>query len=116
MGDFWGIKRYNSSLDDRDGVSMLAVNSEKGKQLFDLAQDSCNVHSYALHIAAEHNQSYREPEPYPVKRHELIKILEKDGASALVRAMSCPDIKKNLLWARMPDIIKRIYQKMKGHI
>lgn len=116
LGDFWGIKHYNASLDDRDGVSMLAVNSEKGEQLFDLTHDSCKVYSYALHIATEHNQSYREPEPYPAKRHELVEILEKDGASALVRAMSCPDVKKNLLWARMPDIVKRIYQKMRGRI
>ena len=116
LGDFWGIKHYNSSLDDRDGVSMIAVNSEKGELLFDLVQDSCKVYSYALHIAAKNNQSYREPEPYPLKKRELVKILKKDGASALVRAMSCPDIKKNLLWARMPDIIKRVYQKLKGHI
>lgn len=116
LGDFWGIKHYNASLDDRDGVSMLAVNSEKGEQLFDLTQDACKVYSYALHIATEHNQSYREPEPYPVKKHELVEILEKDGASALVHAMSCTTVKKNLLWARMPDIIKRIYRKMKGRI
>lgn len=116
LGDFWGIKHYNASLDDRDGVSMLAVNSEKGEQLFDLTQDACKVYSYALHIATEHNQSYREPVPYPVKKHELVEILEKDGASALVHAMSCTTVKKNLLWARMPDIIKRIYWKMKGRI
>lgn len=116
LGDFWGIKRYNASLDDRDGVSMLAVNSEKGEQLFDLTQDACKVYSYALHIATEHNQSYREPELYPVKKHELVEILKKDGASALVHAMSCTTVKKNLLWARMPDILKRIYQKVKGSI
>ena len=95
---------------------MLAVNSEKGEQLFDLTQDACKVYSYALHIATEHNQSYRKPEPYPVKKHELVEILEKDGVSALVHAMSCTTVKKNLLWARMPDIIKRIYRKMKGRI
>ncbi len=116
LGDFWGIQHYNASLDDRDGVSMLAVNSEKGEQLFDLTQDACKVYSYALHIATEHNQSYREPEPYPVKKHELVEILKKDGASALVHAMSCTTVKKNLLWARMPDILKRIYQKVKGSI
>ena len=111
LGDFWGIKHYNSSLDDRDGVSMLAVNSEKGEQLFALAQDSCTTYSYDLSVAAKHNQSYREPETYPLKKHEFVKILEKDGASALVRAMSCTEVKKNLLWARMPDNVKRIYQK-----
>ena len=116
LGDFWGIKHYNSSLDDRDGVSMLAVNSEKGEQLFALAQDSCTTYSYDLSVAAKHNQSYREPATYPLKKHEFVKILEKDGASALVRAMSCTEVKKDLLWARMPDNVKRIYQKMKGRV
>lgn len=116
LGDFWGIQRYNEYLDDRDGVSMLAVNSEKGEWLFGLAQNSCITYSYDLSVAVKHNQSYREPVPYPVKKHELVEILQKDGASALVHAMSCTTVKKNLLWARMPDIIKRIYRKMKGHI
>lgn len=116
LGDFWGIKHYNLSLDDRDGVSMLAVNSSKGEQLFAFAKESCIIYSYDLSVAVKHNQSYREPEPYPAKKHELVKILEKDGLSALVCAMSCSNIKKNILWARMPNIVKRIYQKMKGRI
>jgi coenzyme F420-reducing hydrogenase beta subunit len=116
LGDFWGIQRYNSLLDDREGVSMLAVNSEKGKQLFAFAQDSCKVYPYALSIATKHNQSYNKPIPYPTKKRELVEILEEKGEAALVRAMACPNIIKNLAWARMPTVLKKMYQKLRGRV
>ena len=31
LGDFWGIQKHNKSLNDKDGVSMLAVNTQLGK-------------------------------------------------------------------------------------
>lgn len=116
LGDFWGIQRYNSSLDDREGVSMLAVNSEKGRKLFTFVQDSCILYPYEFSIAAKHNQSYNEPEPYPERKREYVNILEKRGEAELVRVMSCPNVKKNLIWAKMPIALKKAYKKLKGKI
>ena len=48
LADFWGIEKSDSSFKDSKGVSLVLVNSEKGKQLFSEAAKymdiiSCNV-------------------------------------------------------------------------
>lgn len=116
LGDFWGIQHYNPSLKDWQGVSMLAVNSENGKQLFALAQNSCKVYDYPLSTAAKHNQSYNEPEPYSPHKRKLVEILEQDGEAALVRAMTCPNVKKDLIWLKTPNALKKIYKTMRGRV
>ncbi len=116
LGDFWGIQRYNHSLKDWQGVSMLAVNSEKGRQLFDSVKGSCRVYDYPLSTASRHNQSYNEPEPYPPQKRKLVEILEKGGEAELVRTMACPNLKKSLVWVRIPVVLRKIYKKLRGGV
>lgn len=35
LADFWGIEKINLKLDNNKGTSMVLINSEKGKELFD---------------------------------------------------------------------------------
>lgn len=32
LGDFWGIEKFNSSLNDKKGTSLVLINNKKGKQ------------------------------------------------------------------------------------
>lgn len=34
MGDCWGIEKFNAELDDNKGVSLLLINTNRGKQIF----------------------------------------------------------------------------------
>lgn len=114
LGDFWGIQRYNPALRDQDGVSMLAVNSEKGKYLFDGVKEGCTIHAYPLSYAARHNPSFCSPTPYPQRKRELAAILSEQGEAALVRALACTDVKKRLLYAKIPVPLRKLYQKLLG--
>lgn len=40
LGDFWGISNYDPKLDNEQGTSVVLVNSEKGKLLFNWAEDN----------------------------------------------------------------------------
>lgn len=35
IGDFWGIENVNPAFDDKNGVSLVLINTEKGKDVFD---------------------------------------------------------------------------------
>lgn len=35
LGDFWGVKQCHKELDDDKGISIVLLNTEKGKELFD---------------------------------------------------------------------------------
>jgi chromosome partitioning protein len=34
LGDFWGVEKYYPSYSDNQGVSLVMINSERGKFLF----------------------------------------------------------------------------------
>lgn len=40
MGDFWGIEKSMPEFEDEKGVSLLLVNTEKGRRIFDDIQDT----------------------------------------------------------------------------
>ena len=48
LGDFWGIKNYDSALDNEKGTSVILVNSLKGRKLLAMAQDSLILHKRSL--------------------------------------------------------------------
>lgn len=48
LGDFWGIGRYDSSLDNEKGTSVVLVNSEKGRKLLALSQEKLVLHKRSL--------------------------------------------------------------------
>ena len=43
LGDFWNIEKINSRLDDGKGISLVLINTEKGKQLFNSISDKVNI-------------------------------------------------------------------------
>lgn len=48
LGDFWGIGRYDSSLDNEKGTSVVLVNSEKGRKLLALSREKLVLHKRSL--------------------------------------------------------------------
>lgn len=42
LADFWGIENINSKLDNDHGTSMILLNSEKGRQIFEKIKDKIN--------------------------------------------------------------------------
>lgn len=114
LGDFWKIQKYNKKLSDQKGVSMLSVNSERGRALLDSVKDTSVLWEYPLSHASSNNQSFNGPVPFPKRKRELENILEKDGETALVNALACTNVKKNLIYAKTPESVKKIYQKLRG--
>lgn len=42
LADFWGIENIDKTLDQNKGTSMILLNSQKGKELFEKIQDNLN--------------------------------------------------------------------------
>lgn len=41
IGDFWGWEKYHKEWNDNKGVSLVIVNTDLGKRLFELMKDNC---------------------------------------------------------------------------
>ncbi len=116
LGDFWGIQNYNKKLHDQNGVSMLSVNTELGKHYFEKIRANCEVYEYPIENAAAKNQAFRERECVcsRIGKNELVSILNQHGDAALLERLSCPNIKKQIVYAKTPMFIKKVWNRVRG--
>ena len=114
LGDFWGIQRYNKALHDTKGVSMISLNTSRGKEMFDMIKDNCEIYAYPLEYASDHNEAFKKPTARPKSRDTLERVLHEQGEAALVSAMSCSKVKKELIYAKIPKLVKKIYSFLRG--
>ena len=55
MADFWGIENLDPSMDQDRGTSLVMVNSDKGKVLFDTIKDKINWRQFTMKDAEAGN-------------------------------------------------------------
>jgi acetyltransferase-like isoleucine patch superfamily enzyme/coenzyme F420-reducing hydrogenase beta subunit len=84
IGDFWGIKNQS----DRDmfkGISVVMINSAKGKVLFDNAKDDMVVQRHTLDEVIEGNSALLENPVRTVKQDQFFKLLQRNPFSICVK-------------------------------
>lgn len=67
LSDFWGIGKWNASLNDDKGVSAIFIHSQKGKKLFEKVKDNFRIYEISFQEAIIDNPSYVEscdPSPF----------------------------------------------------
>lgn len=114
LGDFWGIQKYNKRLNDQKGVSMISLNTQIGQALFKKIENKCTVCRYPIECAADRNVSFNGPKKYPDQRTWYLEILETEGEDRLVEQLSCKNIKKEIIYAKTPEFVKRVYNVIRG--
>lgn len=83
IGDFWGIEKCKPHMDDNKGVSLVLVNSEKGRDLFDSIKDTIYFEESNKTECLQHN--LREPTPLPPNRTKFWEDYEKKGFNYVAR-------------------------------
>ena len=71
MGDYWGIRKWHPEVYYQDGVSVLLVNSDKGKQLLDSVKEELLLVESKLEWAQEANGNLKQPSKRPAKRDRI---------------------------------------------
>lgn len=64
LADFWGIQNLLPEMDDDKGTSLIFINSEKGKLIFDKIKDKCKNKEVNINEAVKFN-------PYVLKSVKL---------------------------------------------
>lgn len=79
LGDFWGIEKYDSTLDAKKGISEVILNTEKGINLFNMALKDNNVWCKTLPIKAaiENNGCLSSPTALKPEREFFFKALSE---------------------------------------
>ena len=99
LGDFWGINHY-SKIDTKQGVSVVIVNSNKGKKLLESVKDKLYLERHTLDEAIKHNIHLVQPyDPTPGFSMELRERFWEDmntkGFSYVEKKYIAPYYKPN---------------------
>lgn len=104
LGDFWGIDRYNSSMEKDLGTSMVMLNSQKGAKFFEAAKARLNCFEMDYNTIFEGNFALTKPlDPPKVDRTQFFVDLYN---------MSFGDLAKKH-FKQKPSKIKIIARKLK---
>lgn len=69
MGDYWGVSSIHKSFNDRNGVSLIIINSEKGEKYFNNIKDNLLFYETNLNYAIRYNNNLSKPSKRGSKRN-----------------------------------------------
>ena len=111
LADFWGIENVAPEMDDDKGTSLVIINSEKGKKIFEQIKDKINYKQVDFEEAIRYNPSMTtsvKPDP---NRKKFFENLDKMPFDELVKKYTyTPSIFKRILW-KVKRVVKKIIKK-----
>ena len=103
LGDYWGISKYHLEMNDIKGTSVVLLNTEHGKALFEsVAGKVAQCDSKVEYAIAGNPCIVRFSKPHP-KRAEFFANLDKCTLDQLIK-MYCP----------FPSTLERAYIRVRG--
>lgn len=77
LGDFWGVAKYDPKLTDGKGTSIVAVNSEKGKELLESIKEKLLLlEKIDINHILTHGQPFAKPCNNNPRRYRFLRMLE----------------------------------------
>ena len=103
LGDYWNIAKVHPQMDDNKGTSVVLLNTEHGKALFESVADKVAQCDSKVEYAIAGNPCIvRSSKPHP-KRAEFFANLDKYPLDQLIKVY-CP----------FPSFLKRLYFYIRG--
>jgi len=112
LGDFWGIENILPNVDDDKGVSLVLINSDNGKDLFEKTQDKVLYYKVNLDDAILYNSSIIKPVNYNPKREKFLKELNLIKFDKLVKK-DCSDSIFVIIFKKIKHLLHMVLLKCK---
>ena len=84
LADFWGIQNVIPEMDDDRGVSLVAVNSEKGRKLFDAIKKNLVYKSVDIEQAIKYNTAMTESAPLHRNRKKFFRNISQSPFDGII--------------------------------
>lgn len=79
LADFWGVRKHMADFPAiHKGVSLLLVNSDKGRKVLDDLTEQFLLRSLPMRIAVETNANLRQPTPFSKEREQSYRLAFSD--------------------------------------
>lgn len=111
LADFWGINDIKPEMNDEKGTSLVIVNSEKGKDLFNKISDNVKSEKVDFYRAIKPNPSMNNISHKNSKNEEFFEDINKKSFDEVVKKyVPEPSIAKKVL-RKVKRIVKKIIKK-----
>lgn len=109
IGDFWGVWDIVPEMDDDRGTSVVLVQSDKGKNLLDLASSRLVMKTIALEQASAQNPSMVKSAPGSIHRSEALQLTRAGNFDHCKKLFASP---KNRLGWRILRKLKKLMHRI----
>lgn len=91
LADFWGVRRFFPSLDVKKGVSLILVNTEKGRKMLESMNNNLDLMPSCFEDAVLENWNLAHPTVRPPQRDTVYVNLDKYSFEHLAKnEFRCP--------------------------
>ena len=111
IGDFWGAEKFLEKADYRKGVSLIMVNTERGKQLLEQVSNNVYLHEVTKENAIAYNHNLIAPTSRPGKRDCYYRLCFADFEKWEREYVETRDWKIAKLKSRIPCWIKKVLKR-----
>ena len=102
LADFWGINNILPEIDDNKGISLVIINSEKGKKIFEKINKNIVIRKVELNEAIKYNPSMTKSSNKNSNRENFFKDLENINFEKLCKK-----------YLRKNNYFRKVIRKMK---
>ena len=96
IGDFWGVEKYYKEFKDIPGVSVVIINTEKGKKLIEKISNNFILKECNIDYVKKHNNNLVKPTERLDIRDKIFIDLDKYGFKYIANKYCTPK-NKNIL-------------------
>lgn len=108
IGDFWGIEKVLTGLDDDKGISLILSRTEKGDLLFNSIKNQLKYSEVNYDDVKSYNPALFESAKKPKMRDDFYKDLEKVSFNKMIRKYGA-----DFTGSLPKRIIKKVLNKLK---
>lgn len=122
IGDYWGVEKEHPYLlkenggviDKHNGISVIIVNTDKGKIWLNRCSDELYLYSSTFEQAAKFNMQLQHPSLYGTFRERIMDLYKKEGYEAVDNFYYNNVLKKVIIKEKIKKFIpKKIKQEIK---
>ena len=77
LADFWGADNYDVTLNNKKGLSVILINTEKGHELIKNVEKTCLIKEVPLDVIIKYNKNISGSSVPNVKRDEFLEDIKK---------------------------------------
>lgn len=109
LADFWGIEKIDKTFFDKNGVSLVIVNSIKGKKCLKEIEEYVEIKNYSKEDASKKNGNLLKPTERPSIRDYIYE--EMDDSNYIKNKLKVNINLKTILKLIIPQFMWKFYKK-----